>query len=587
MKTFLKMLLATILGGIILFFIGFIVIASFISMVDQPPKMKANSVLTLDINSVINERVQDNPLEALSALSGQSETRIGLNKILASINYAATDDNVKGIYIKGGIPLTGNATLREIRDALVEFKESGKFVYAYSEIMTQNGYYLASVADSVMMLPEGYFEWRGLSATVAYLKEAAGKLGLEPVVLRATDNKFKSAVEPFLRNDMSPENRMQLTELLSSVWGDYTEVIGGSRNLSDERLNMLADSMALSSPKVAMENGFVDAVVYKSDVLELLASKTGTEDIDDLEMISINKYAELNSLIQNKFGEDRIALVIAQGDIVSGGGSEYQIGSDRIAKAIREARLNDKVKAIVLRVNSPGGSAIASEAIWREVMLARDVKPVVASMGDVAASGGYYISCFADTIVAHPNTVTGSIGAFGLFFTGEELMNDKLGINLETVKTNKYSDLGTFDRSISPSEKRILISQVDGVYRTFVERVAEGRGMTVDQVNELGGGRVYSGEDALELGLVDVLGGVDEAIAIAAEMAGMGDEYTVMETPQLEDPLKMLLTQMGGDFEERIIRNRLGEYAKYFELLENAREMQGFQTRMEFNLEIE
>lgn len=587
MKTFLKMLLASILGGIILFFIGFIVIASFISMVDKPPKMEANSVLKLDINNVIRERAQDNPFEAFDPLSGQPQSPQGLNKILASIEHAANDDNIRGIYISGGIPLAGNATLKEIRDALTEFKKSGKFVYAYSEIMTQNGYYLASVADSVMMLPEGYFEWRGLNATVAYLKDAVNKLGMEPVVLRATDNKFKSAVEPFLRQDMSPENRLQLTELLGSVWSDYTEVIGGSRNLTPERLNMLADSIALSSPKVAMENGFIDAVVYKSDVLTLLAAKTSKSEMEDVEMISINKYAEINKLIKNKYGEDRIAVVIAQGDIVSGDAGEYQIGSDRIARAIRKARTNDRVKAIVLRVNSPGGSAIASEAIWREVMLAREVKPVVASMGDVAASGGYYISCFADTIVAQPNTVTGSIGAFGLFFTGEELMNDKLGINLETVKTNKYSDLGIFDRSITPSEKRILISQVDEVYRTFVNRVAEGRGMSFDQVNELGGGRVYSGEDALELGLVDVLGGVDDAIAIAANMAGMGEDYEVMETPKLEDPIMQLIKQMGGDFEERIIRNRLGEYAKYFEMLESAKEMQGFQTRMEFNLEIE
>jgi protease-4 len=587
MKTFLKMLLASILGGIILFFIGFIVIASFISMVDKPPKMEANSVLKLDINNVIYERAQENPFEGINPLSGQPQSPQGLNKILASIKHAAKDDNIRGIYISGGIPMTGNATLKEIRNALAEFKESGKFVYAYSEIMSQNGYYLASVADSVMMLPEGYFEWRGLSATVAYLKEAVNKLGMEPVVLRATDNKYKSAVEPFLRQDMSPENRMQLAELLNSVWGDYTEVIGDSRNLTSERLNMLADSIALSSPKLAKENGFIDAVVYKSDILTLLAEKTGKSEIGDVEMISINKYAEINKLIKNKYGEDRIAVVIAQGDIVSGSAGEYQIGSDRIAKAIRQARTNDKVKAIVLRVNSPGGSAIASEAIWREVMLARETKPVVASMGDVAASGGYYISCFADTIVAQPNTVTGSIGAFGLFFTGQELMNDKMGINLETVKTNKYSDLGLFDRDISPSEKAILISQVDQVYRTFVSRVAEGRGMTFDEVNELGGGRVYSGEDAMELGLVDVMGGIDEAVAIAANMAGMGEEYEVMETPKLEDPLMQLIKQMGGDFEERLIRNRLGEYAKYFEMLESAKEMQGFQTRMEFNLEIE
>ena len=587
MKTFLKMLLASILGGIILFFIGFIVIASFISLVDKPPKIEDNSILKLDINNVIYERAQDNPFEAFDPLSGQPRSPLGLNKILASIEHAAEDDQIRGIYITGGIPLTGNATLSEIREALQEFKESGKFVYSYSEIMTQNGYYLASVADSVMMMPEGYFEWRGLSSTVAYLKEAMNKLGMEPVVLRATDNKYKSAVEPFLRQDMSEENRLQITELLNSLWGDYTEQIGDSRNLETAQLNMVADSIALSSPKLAAEQGFIDAALYKSDVLELLAQKSGKPEIKDVEFVSVDKYSEVNKLVQNEYGDNRIAVVIAQGDIVSGDAGEYQIGSERIAKAIRAARNNDKVKAIVLRVNSPGGSAIASEAIWREVMLARQDKPVIASMGDVAASGGYYISCFADTIVAQPTTVTGSIGAFGLFFTGEELMNDKLGINLETVKTNKYSDLGTFDRDITPAERRILINQVDQVYRTFVERVAEGRGMTYEQVNELGGGRVYSGEAAKELGLVDVLGGIDDAIEIARQKAGLGEDYDIMEVPRMEDPLKQLIKQMGGDFEERLIRKRLGEYARYFEMLEGAREMEGFQTRMEFDLKIE
>ena len=586
MKTFLKMLLATILGGIILFFVGFIIIASFISLVDKPEKMKADSVLKISLNNVIYERAQDNPFEALSPM-GASQSPVGLNKILASIKHASSNDNIKGIYLEGGIPMTGNATLKEIRDALTDFKESGKFIYSYSEIMTQNGYYLASVSDSVMMLPEGYFEWRGLSATVAYLKDAVNKLGMQPVVLRATDNKFKSAVEPFLRQDMSEENRMQLNELLTSIWGDYTSTIGSSRGLDAARLNTLADSLALTSPKVAAENGFIDAAVYESDVLDLLARKSGKPEAKDIEMIGVNKYSDINKLNTGKYGDNRIAVVIAQGDIISGEGSEYQIGSDRIATAIRSARTNDKVKAIVLRVNSPGGSAIASEAIWREVMLAKQTKPVIASLGDVAASGGYYISCFADTIVAHPNTVTGSIGAFGLFFTGQELMNDKLGINLETVKTNNYSDLGVFDRDITPSEKRILISQVDEVYRTFVNRVAEGRGMSAERVNELGGGRVYTGSDALDLGLVDLLGGIDEAIAIAANKAGLGDDYEVMETPRLEDPIEQLIKQLGGDFETRIINRRLGEYAKYFHMLESAKDKQGFQTRMEFDLEIE
>lgn len=587
MKTFLKMLLATILGVLILMFIGFIVVATFVSMAQQEEELKDNSILYIDLNNVIRERVQENPLAAFNPLSGEPENPLGLDRMLAAIHEAETDDHILGIYLEGGIPLTGGATLNEIRQALLHFRKSGKFVYSFSEIMTQKGYYLASAADSVFMLPEGFFEWGGLSASVVYLKDAMDKLGLEPVVLRATGNKFKSAVEPFLRQDMSAANRLQLTELLASMWGSYVKEVAESRKIDVAKLNQLADSLALTSPQQALRSDLIDRVVYEDEIMAIFLNKTGEEKVEDISFVPIQNYGKKADLGTGGYKDDKIAVIIAQGDIQSGDDGEYSIGSERISAAIRKARVDDKVKAIVLRVNSPGGSAMASEVIWREMQLAQQAKPVVASMGDLAASGGYYISCFADTIVAQPNTITGSIGAFGLFFTGEKLMHDKLGINIETVKTHQYGDLGTFDRPVSPAERKILIRQIDQIYHTFVERVAEGRHMSVSQVDSLGGGRVYSGLTAKELGLVDMIGGLEDAIAVARGMAGIEGEYRVVEYPELEDPLVKLIRQMSGDYQDRMIETQLGEYARYFNILKDAKKKQGLQARMEYDLVIE
>lgn len=588
MKTFLKMLMATILGGAILLFIGFIVLASFASIANKDVVINKGSVLTINLNNVIYERADDNPFGAFNPLSQEPTSPLGLNDVLACLNTAANDDNIVGVYLKGGIPLTGNATLEEIRSAIHTFRESGKFVYSYSEIMTQKGLFLTSAADSIFMNPEGFFEWKGLNASVTYYKDALDKLGVKPVVLRATGNKYKSAVEPFLRQDMSPENEKQLSDLLGSVWADYLAEIGQSRNLDANTLNILADSMAITSPINAAKNGLIDATLYEDEVLNLMLSATGKDDIKNIELVSVHSYASKAKLGKGGYNDNKIAVVIAQGDIVSGSGSEYQIGSERIAEAIRKARKNDKVKAIVLRVNSPGGSALASEVIWREVDLARQQKPVVASMGSVAASGGYYISCFADTIVAQPTTVTGSIGAFGLFFTAEDLMHNTLGVNIENVKTNKYSDLGTLDRTLTASEMRMLIKQIDQVYGTFKKRVAEGRSLTSEYVDSIGGGHVYSGRDALKLGLVDVLGGLEDAIEIAKNMANIeGEDYRIVEYPELEDPFVKIMKQINGDYEAKLIKEKLGPYAKYVDMAESAKTMQGYQTHLGYDLTID
>ena len=592
MKSFLKMLLATILGGGILIFLSFVVFFSFItaastSLTEKEVIISENSVLKLNLNSVVFERTEENPFEELSSLAGTSPGGIGLNILLRSIKEAKDDPLIKGIYLQAGIPLAGHASLTQIRTALEDFKKSGKFIYSYSEILTQKGLYLSSVADSVLVNPEGFMEWKGLSANVTYYKEALNKLGVKPEVLRATGNRYKSAVEPYLRQDMSPENRQQLEVLLSSIWKEYLVTVGNAQNLNTDSLQSLADNYAITNPKTALDKGLIDGVMYYDQVMDLLSKECDVKDSDKLKFVSLQKYADAYKA-ESGYGKDKIAVIIAQGDIVSGNGDEYSIGSERISKAIRKARKDDKVKAVVLRVNSPGGSALASEIIWREVQLTKGIKPVVASMGDLAASGGYYISCFADTIVAQQNTITGSIGAFGLFMTGEELLHNKLGINIETVPTNKYSDLGTFDRPLTDSERAILIASVDQIYGTFKQRVAEGRGLDVDYVDSIGQGRVWSGEDAKKLGLVDVLGGINEAIKIAENMAGLSNgDYKLVEYPKVEDPITRLMKSLSGDYETKVLEDKLGEYARYLKLLETAKGMQGYQTRLEYDLVID
>jgi protease-4 len=588
MKSFLKMLLASILGGGLLLFLIFIIFASLISISTPKAETKENSVLRIDLNTALVERAQNNPFSSFDPLSGQPQQALGLNAVIAGLQAAKNDSKIKGLMLSGGIPLADAASVKELRDALLDFKSSGKFIYGYAEILSQKGLYLATVADTFMVNPEGLIEFIGLSASVTYFKDALDKLGVKPVVLRATGNKFKSAVEPFLTNEMTAENRTQLTELLESVWATYLEEMAEQSNASINQMNSLADSFDLANPAKAAEAGLIELTGYQDEIDSLLAKRSGYDDIKDIPFVSLQKYAKAYDLNGNKgFNDNRVAVIIAQGSIQSGEGNEFTIGSSRIAKALRKARENDKVKAVVLRINSPGGSALASDVIWREVELTKRVKPVIASMGGVAASGGYYIACFADTIVAQPNTVTGSIGAFGLFFTAQELLNDKMGINIETVETNTLSDLGTPDRDLTPSEKRILIHQIDRVYNTFKSRVAEGRGFTMAYVDSIGQGRVYSGTAALELGLVDVLGGWQKAVQIAADKAGLGTDYQVVEYPEPVDPLMQFIEEFSSNYEARVLRNQLGPLAPYFKTLKNIETMQGIQTRMEYEIVID
>lgn len=587
MKSFLKMLLASILGGGILLFLIFILFASLASISSPELEVQENTVLHINLNNTFVDRAQNNPFESFDPFSGQTQSYNGLTDILAALNAGAEDPKIKGVYLSGGLALGGQATLREVREALLKFRESGKFVYGYTELLTQKGLYLATAADTFLVNPEGIIELGGLSASVSYYREALEKIGVKPVIFRATGNKFKSAVEPFMLQEMSDENRAQLTELLGSIWTTYLEELASARNLSASDINTLADSL-LTDPKLAAEVGLIAGTAYEDQLQEKLAVAVGVEKYSQINFIKPGKYAKgLDIEGDQEYSENRVAVIIAQGDIQSGEGGEYTIGSDRIAEAVRKARLNKKVKAVVLRVNSPGGSALASDVIWREIMLTKQEKPVIASMGDVAASGGYYISCFADTILAQPNTITGSIGAFGLFFTAEELMHEKLGINIETVKTNRYGDLGTLDRDITPSEKRIFVRQIDQVYSTFTSRVSEGRGMSIERVNELGQGRVYSGTKALELGLVDMLGGLEDAIALAAEKAGISEDYSVVDYPEMADPFEELLKEFSENMAQSQIDKELGELSPHYQGLKEILSRRGLQTRMEYDLVIE
>lgn len=584
------MLLASIIGGGILIFLIFILFASIASMASMEEKeleMVENSILKINLNSRFVERSQNNPFDSFDPFAGEMESAVGIDQVISALRAAKSDPNIEGVFLEGGIPMAGHASLEEIREALLDFKSEGKFIYGYSEILTQKGLFLASAADSFMLNPEGVIEFSGMSATVSYYRKALEKIGLEPVVLRATGNKFKSAVEPFLSDSMSDANRLQLTEMISSIWGEYLQVFSKKSGLSIAELNALADEV-LTNPKIAAEKKLVDGLAYQDQINDMLTEAVGKDNIESIKFLSPARYAKNKDLNGNYgYNENRVAVIVAQGEIQSGEGDEYTIGSERIARAIRKARTDDKVKAIVLRVNSPGGSALASEIIWREMDLARQEKPVIASMGDLAASGGYYISCFADTILAQENTITGSIGAFGLFFTAEELMNDKLGINVESVTTNKHSDLGRIDRSLSPSERRILIAQIDKIYGTFKQRVADGRNLELSYVDSIGQGRVYTGTAAKELGLVDMIGGLDEAVALAAEKAGISEEYGVVSYPEKEDPFEALIKDLSKGFGTASLKDELGEYGYYLDLIQNAEKRKGFQMRLEYDLQID
>lgn len=595
MKQFFKFMFATIAGMIVMGLISIVIligIISSLSSTEESTKVKDNSVLHLTLSDPIPDRTPENPFHNFSFSNMEPDFSIGLDRFLKTIEHAKTDDKIKGIYLDISSIPTGMANLEEVRASLLDFKTSGKWIISYSEIYSQKGYYLASVADQVYLNPAGIMELRGLSSELMFFKNALEKLDVEVQIIR--HGKFKSAVEPFMLEKMSEPNRKQMELILNSTWISMLDAVTTSRKISFETINELADKIKIQDAKDALEHGFVDKLVYKEELLDILKEKLALKDEKDeneINLLKLNKYAA--SLV-NPFEElkklsptnNQIAVIYASGNIVSGKGEKDDMGSETISSAIREARLDTNVKAIVLRVNSPGGSALASDVMWREVVLAKKAKPVVVSMGNVAASGGYYISCAADKIVADEKTITGSIGVFGVIPNAKGFFNNKLGITFDTVKTNTHSDMMTIFRPLTAEEKGIIQIGVEKIYDDFITKVADGRKMTKEQVDSIGQGRVWVGTDALKIGLIDEIGGMNRAIEIAKDMAKL-DTYELVDYPKVKkNPFMDVVIALSEDAETRIVKNKLGESFKYYQKIEKVSTQSGIMARMPYEIEI-
>lgn len=545
------------------------------------------TILHLKLDYAIEDRTNYNPFANGFNLDNL-DPKLGMHDMIAAIKYAKTDDKVKGIYMEISSAPSGMATVEELRSALADFKSSGKFIYTYSNGMSQKAYYLASVSDEIYMHPTaGGIDLKGLAASLTFFKNTLDKLGLEPVIIRPTGNRFKSAVEPFFLDKASDSNRMQLQRLLNSIWAKMLKDISEGTGLYTSELDSIASVYGAYSSINARQLGMIHDLKYDDEMMEYLHEKSGEEKDKELNLLPVDKYfKKIERKLENKSGNE-IAVIYASGSIVGGKGDNNEIGGETFVKALRDARKNEDVKAVVLRVNSPGGDAIASELIWREVYLTEKVKPIVVSMGNYAASGGYYISCAADTIVADETTLTGSIGVFSVLFSMEKLLNDKLGVTTDTVKTHDFADFPNVTRKFNEREKEIFQRQVDDIYTLFLTRVSEGRGLTTAAVDSIAQGRVWTGIDAKEIGLVDVIGSLDSAISIAAKMAKLED-YKLVSYPEDNDPFSKFFKNFSSESSGAMIRKYTGDdFYKYLEHVRMVKNMKGMQTRMPFTIEIE
>ena len=585
MKNFLSSLLATLVGLIIMTLVAFLILMGIVaaSTSKESPEVNENTLLVAKFNKQIIDRTDNNPLSKLMAGNFAYNDVMGLNQILKDLEKAKTDDNINGIFLRLSNVPSGTATLGEVRDALLDFKTSGKFIYAYADIFTQKSYYLATVADSIFMTPEGMFMFSGLSAEATFYKNALDKLGIEMQVVK--HGSYKSAAESFTREDLSDENREQIEGYVGSIWNKMVSDISKSRGISVEKLNQYADELVSIENDKLVETGMIDGLIYYDEMLTLMKKKLGVEEKNDLDAIGLSSYGKVLSKKKKEIGRDKIAVIYAMGMVVDGNAGEGYIGSERIAKAIRKARRDKSVKAIVFRVNSGGGSVVASDVIYREALLAAKEKPFVASMGDVAASGGYYIVAPADTILASPSTITGSLGVIFSIPNMKELMNDKLGITTDVVKTNKHANIYSVFDPLDPQERHFIQKSVDDTYENFISLVADSRGKSYEEIDAIAGGRVWSATDAMDLGLIDLFGGLSKSIEVAAEMAGL-ETYRVQSLPKLDDPITALMKELTGDARMKAIEKELGVDYIHYKNIQNIREMRGLQSIVPFNIEL-
>lgn len=593
MKQFFKFMFASFLGTLltllVLLFIMVGTISALVSMADNDQvKLKEKTILVADFDKPILDRSPNNPFENFDFANFKPIQMLGLDDILKNIEKAAADPNIEGIYLDLSEISAGMATIQEIRHKLLEFKASGKFIVAYSEAYSQGAYYLASVADQIYLNPEGAVLYKGLMSQIAFLKGTLEKLEVEAQIIRGPNNKFKSAVEPLMYDQMSEANREQMETLLNSAWGEMLTGISQSRGIDVIELNRIADELLLENAEKALEYRFVDKLVYKDEMLTILREKLGIEKDDKIQSVSLAKYTNAKVGEEKTLSRNKLAVIYAIGEISGGEGSESAIGSEGISRAIRKAREDDKVKAIVMRVNSPGGSALASETIRREVELAKAEKPFIVSMGDVAASGGYWISTNADYIFAEPNTITGSIGVFGVIPYMGKMFENKLGITFDKAMTNDNADFINVMEPLSNFQRQKIQDGVVEIYNDFTSLVANTRNLNQTYVDSIGQGRVWTGKDALDLGLVDGLGGIEDAIQMAAEKASLGDDYRLYGLPEQKDPFQQIIEEMTGETRARtMLKQELGTYYSYLEYMEKMATMEGIQARLPFYFTIE
>jgi protease-4 len=587
MGQFLKFLLASCLGLFIGFFllmgIGALVIGQAISASEKVKDVEANSVLHLTLDRPIPE--QTNNLE-IDPFAFETESTLGLTAIVEAIDRAAEDDDIKGIFLEPEqLSAIGLASSGVIRDALVDFKEKGKFIIAYGDYYTQAGYYLAATADEVILNPLGIVDLRGFSTQIPFFKDMLDRIGVNMQVYYA--GKFKGATEPYRLNELSDANRQQIRTYLDDVYNHFLTGLSDARGLSVTELRQIANDYEGIDPNSALSSSLVDVIDHRDAALNRLRDRLGLEEDEDIKRVSLSTYAKASKADKDYSVKDKIAIIYAEGAIVDGNGTPGTIGDEQYVKYIKEARKSDRIKAIVLRVNSPGGSAMASENIWKEIRLTQEAgKPVVVSMGDYAASGGYYISAAADSIFAEPNTLTGSIGVFSLIPDASDLMNEKLGIHFDTVKTGDFSLGITPFFPMSPQGARLMQIRTDSMYETFLQRVSEGRGLLRDSVHAIAQGRVWTGNAGLKIGLVDALGGLDRAIDAAATLAEL-DEYRTTDYPKVKDPIQQLMEQWLGEENVRaqaMLKYQLGDQYKHYRLVKDLAESKGVQARMPYLL---
>jgi len=590
MKQFFKFVFASFIGFLLTLVIIILIFVVYIASSgnSKSTEVDSDSVLHIQFTKEIPERTPSNPFSGLGFLGLDEDRDLGLNDILANIKKAKTDDDIKGIFLDESDMMSGQATVEEVRNALIDFKKSGKFIIAYSEVYTQQFYYLASVADKVYINPKGIFEFKGFSSQITFLKGAMDKLGIEAQIIKV--GTYKSAVEPYFLTKMSDANRLQVTSYLGSMYDHFLGGISQSRGINKDTLFNYANQLRIQFPEDALKYKLVDGLKYKDEVLDELRQRTGIEAKKDIHSVELNEYNQNDGSGDDdgdkKDSKNKIAIVYASGEINGGDGDDNSIGSERISQALRKVRLDDKIKAVVLRVNSPGGSSLASDVIWREVMLTKKAKPVIVSMGDYAASGGYYISCAADSIIAEPNTITGSIGIFAILPNLQKLFNDKLGITFDGVTTGKYADLGDISRPLSPDERAILQNQVNRGYDEFTKAVATGRHKTQKYIDSIGQGRVWTGAQAVKIGLVDRLGNINDAIASAAKMAKL-KHYKVDSYPDQKSKLNKVSSLLNSEIKMRAIKSELGDNYIYYQQIKGVTQMMRTpQARLPYEIQV-